>query len=249
MATTLNNDESPEYFIDQLNKYEPTIEFSNELHKLSTILNGCDESFIQKFINLFGCIKLMHVLDMVKRLNSSQIDLSFKSDQLITILTILNKIVSTKYGHEYIQKSYEMEPEESNLLRTFVSYLNLDNENENAILLNLINSLNESKNFANHCYHQLKQPRPDTNNGFELILKLLENSKIELINSICVLIKKIVSSLPTDSNTYKDLITDLHDIGINDKLEIIGNNNANEKVNLPLELYEDLSTRYGKLEI
>ena len=249
------NNETPEFFIDLLNNYQPTVEYSNELNRLSDILGKCNDSYMKKFIDLYGVIKLMHVLDLVQRSNPTQIDPKIKLSHSLLALYILRNIVESKIGREYIIKSYEMEPEESNLLRTFVSYLSLDNVAANEVLMDLINSLNESNNFSQHCFHQLKEPRPDTNNGFELICKLFdcENSaNNKLINSICVLIKKISSSIPCESPLYDELMISLHDFGIIDKLEIIGNNNKSAgkaQDNLPLELYEDLSARYGKINI
>ena len=138
------NNETPEYFIELLNNYQPTVEYSNELNRLSTVLSKCDDSYIKKFIDLFGVIKLMHVLDIVQRSNHTQIDQKIKFSHCLLSLYILKNIDDSKVGHEYLIKSYEMEPEESNLLRTFVSYLSLDNVAANEVLMDLINSLNES---------------------------------------------------------------------------------------------------------
>ncbi|KAK8835855.1 hypothetical protein M9Y10_040408 [Tritrichomonas musculus] len=249
--------EHPEIVVEKLRDYHPTEDYTNELKKISSVFGVCDDAFMKKFIDLFGVIKLMHVLDLVQRSGPTQIDQKIKSEHYLIILTILHKIIENKCGLEYLQKNYEMEPEESNLLRTFVSYLSLQNEDANEILMDLINSLNETRDFAQHCYHQLKEPRPDVNNGLELLCQLLntDNSQnVTLNNSICVLIKQIVSKLPTDSPLYEDFVINLHDIAFIDKMGIIGENYKKEDkdvkyVNFVLELYEDLSIRYSKIKI
>lgn len=174
---------SPKLFIQIIDDYKS---YSRDDQGLQTYLQNLEGlrtyastgslSWGISFIRNGGIESLFRALREIKE-SSEPALAGIKAQQFYRILESLYFFADMKSGNKYLRYTYERQPKGGSYLRTLISYLTPTDEENNAVLVQLIFALNESPSFASDCIAFLREKNSDGQTGFEVISKIIQLRK------------------------------------------------------------------------